>query len=72
MMAADTKLWEQAAFNDLVHRGGSLPDSDQPDLFRWIEPLVWHRVHFFVYASLQSFYGIMVTLASVHSSRASA
>ncbi|KAK9856777.1 hypothetical protein WJX84_001335 [Apatococcus fuscideae] len=34
MMAADPKLWEQAAFNDLVHRGGSIPDNDYPDLFR--------------------------------------
>ena len=41
-MTANTKLWEQAAFNDLVHRGGTLPDTDQPQLFRWVQPPCMH------------------------------
>ncbi len=32
-MTADEKLWEQAAFNDLVHRGGDVLSDDHPDLF---------------------------------------
>lgn len=34
-MTADVKLWEQAAFNDLVHLGGAVLDNDNPDLFMY-------------------------------------